>query len=233
MKNALSRLNRPIPDEWYDDARLLQGHAGHGDRARGRDPVAGLDRQARPRARARGGDRPPRARRRHGRLHLRLHDLERRLGARRAVARAAGRHGPGQGQGLGRLERARPVHRHRRRARRLRPRHARARQRRAVGRVQLGRDAPHVRRHDRLRVALADALPGRALRLGDGARRLGAGARPLAGSPATSSSSRSRGSACCATASEEREAPEWPTSSAPSGPPRRGRRTGWPRSARR
>ena len=217
-------------------ARVLQGDAGHGDRPGRGDPVAGVDRQARPRARAGRRDRPRGARRRargRRRLHLRLHDLERHVGARRAGARAADRHGPGQGEGLGRLERARPVHRHRRRARRVGPRHARARERRAVGRGHVRPHAPHLRGHDRLRLALADAVSGRGLRLGH--RPAAAPAwSSTAGLPrATSSSWRSRGSACCAIESRTRELCEMAYVVVPSGPPRTGRRTGSRASATR
>ena len=145
--NALTRLGRPIPDEWYDVPAYYKGMPDTVIGPDDGDPVAGVHRQARPRARARRGDRARGARRRargRRRLHLRLHDLERHVGARRAGARAAGRHGPGQGEGLGRLERARPVHRHRRRARRVGPRHARARERRAVGRGHVRPHAPHA-----------------------------------------------------------------------------------------
>ena len=84
-------------------------------------------------------------------------------------------------------------------------RHARARQRRALGRGHERPHAPHLRRHDRLRLARPDAAPGRGARVGNGRRRLGPRARPLARRRATSSSSKSRASASCATPSDERE----------------------------
>ena len=143
MKDALTRLGRAIPDEWYDVPAYYKGMPdtviGPGreipwpawtDRLDHELELAAVIGPRRARTTS------PAEARRGG---VRLDDLERPVGARRAGARAADRHGPGQGQGLGRLERARPVHRHRRRARRLGPAHERARQRRDVGRGPLVR----------------------------------------------------------------------------------------------
>ena len=226
---------RPRPPRAADsrrvvrDTRLLQGNARHGHRPGGGDPVAGVDRAARPRARAGGSDRPPvqgRARRGGPGVRVRLHHLERRIGTRRAGAASC------------RSAWARP----RRRTGTARTCSARASsprtssmpatsawsqgQRRALGRGLERLDALELRGHDRLRVAQSDAAPGRAARLGHGHGRLRARARTAGWPRATWSSSRSRASACCATGSDGRERPEWHTSCRRCGAPRRGRRGG-------
>ena len=121
MKNALSRLGRPIPDEWYDVPAYYKGMPdtviGPEDEIPWPAWTDKLDHELELAA-VIGREARDVATEDAARRDLRLHDLERPVGARRAGARAAGRHGPGQGQGLGRLERARAVHRHRRRARR-------------------------------------------------------------------------------------------------------------------
>ena len=137
LKGALGRLGRPIPDEWYE---LPAYYKGMPDTVIGPEEeipwpawterldhelelAAVIGRRCRDVAAEEADE-----------LHLRLHDLERRLGARHPGPRAAGRHGPGQGEGLGRLERARPVPRDGGRARCGRPADEGPGQRRALGR---------------------------------------------------------------------------------------------------
>ena len=98
LKNALAGLGRDIPDEWYEIPAYYKGMPDTVDRPGRRDPLAGLHRPARPRARARRvigapgrdiarEDAPPR---------LRLDDLERHVGPRRPDRASAARHGPGK-----------------------------------------------------------------------------------------------------------------------------------------
>ena len=148
LKNAYRASAATIPAEWYEVPAYYKGMPDTVDRARRRDPVAGVHRQARPRARARRGDRP------HGAATSRREDaagcifgytIWNDMSARDVQARELpGRHGAGQGQGLGRLQRARPLHRHRRRARRRRRAHARARQRRDLGRGHVSAHMHHT-----------------------------------------------------------------------------------------
>ena len=117
-------------------------------------------------------------------------------------SRAPARHGPDEGQGLRHRQRARPVDRDTRRDRgSADPEHGSARQRRALGRRQFARHASLVRR----RSSPSSRAPRRSIRASSSRR---ARCRPAAASSsaqflrrATWSSSRSRRSASCATAS--------------------------------
>ena len=159
MKNALSRLGRPIPDEWYEVPAYYKGMP---------DTVIGPDAEV---------PWPSFTDKLDHELELaavigrRVKDVAPEdaaacifgytiwndLSARDVQARElpVGM-GPGKAKDWDGSNVLGPVHRHRRRARRLRPRHARARERRAVGRGPLVEHAPHLRRHDRLRVARPD-----------------------------------------------------------------------------
>ena len=127
-QERLRRARQGDPRRVVLGARLLQGPARHRHRTRRGDPVARVHRQARPRARARRRHRhaPARTSPRPNALdHVFGYTIWNDMSARDTQTRELpGRHGPLQGQGLGRLERPRPVHRHRRRDRppRRRPR---------------------------------------------------------------------------------------------------------------
>ena len=129
--------------------RLLQGHARHGDRPGGGDPVAGLDRQARPRARARRGDRCGRARPRQDDAPAAIfgYTIWNDVSARDVQGRElpVGM-GPGKAKDWDGSNVLGPCIATARRGRPRRGAHAGARQRRAVGRGHAREHAPLLRR---------------------------------------------------------------------------------------
>ena len=188
--------------------------------------------EARPRARARRRDRPrpckdvaPTTRRE---LRLRLHDLERHVGARRAGAascrsawaRARPRTGTARTSSGPCIVTADEFDASRRRS------CACASTASVWGEDTTRPHAPHLRRHDRLRLARPDAAPGRGHRVRHGRRRIGPRARPLARGTGDVVELESRASASCATPHRTKGSMTWHTSSPPSGGPRRARRTG-------
>ena len=168
MKNAFSRLGRPIPDEWYEVPAYYKGMP---------DTVIGPEEEIPWPAYTEKLDHELELAAVIGREVRDVapedaldcifgYTIWNDLSARDVQARElpVGM-GPGKAKDWDGSNVLGPVHRHRRRARPAGPRHARARQRRAVGRGHLRPHAPHVRGHDRLRLAGADAVPGRRARV--------------------------------------------------------------------
>ena len=218
LKNAYARLGREIPAEWYEVPAYYKGMPdtviGPEDEVPWPAWTDKLDHELELAAVIGAGGRDIAVARR-ARRDLRLHDLERPLGARRAGARAAGRDGTGQGEGLGRQQRARA----RASSRRTRSTWTAPRMRVRVNGELWGEDTP-ASMHHTFADMIAYVSRGQTLRpgevLGSGTAAGGSGLeldRWLR--PGTSSSSRSTASASSATASERKGAEPWRTSCPP------------------
>src|SRR5438094_3486361 len=171
-----ARHARAHPPGLVRAADLLPPQPLLGLRHRYRCALARLHRAPRLRARVRllySEARQGHSARACARIHLRLHHLQRLLGARRADQGNGRAAGTRQGQRLRQRERDGPLPCHGGRARRPVPaRDDCARERRGMGARQFARHALEVRGLHRPRVAVGNAAPGRILRLGHGGQRL-------------------------------------------------------------
>ena len=209
LKNAYRNLGREIPQEWYEIPAYYKGMPDTVDRARQRSAWPAyseeLDHELElaaiigARVQGRRARRTPR-----GCVFgytiwndLSARDVQRREGA-------VGM-GPGKAKDWDGSNVLGPCIVTAGRLRRLRRAYARARQRRGLGRGHERPHAPHLRGHDRLRLAQPDAAAGRGDRVGHGRGRLRASSSGAGSRPATSSSSRSTASASCATPSDRKE----------------------------